>query len=348
MLRFRHLLASLAILIFSTSAFAQDIHFTQYNMSPLTLNPSLTGAFEGTFRVGGLYRDQWRSVTSSQFVTPSVYVDAPVFRGIGKNDWIGVGAVLVNDKAGTVSYTNTIIMGNIAYHLALGSKGKTVVSLGLQGGIIQKRIDKSNAEFADELALGGATGTSADLNTITNDKLTYGDFNTGISLNSVLNKNMDFNVGFSLFHLAQPNYSVYLDPIAVGLPDDETRLPRRIVGHATFNADLAPKWTLSPTVLYQTISGADEVMIQTMAGYHFNVEKDVTLRFGAGYRLSDAAQAMLGFDYKGLRLGVAYDVNVSTLDPATNNRGGFEVAASYIAKIFKTPVVKPVIFCPRF
>ncbi len=324
---------------------AQDIHYTQYNMAPLSLNPSLAGSFEGTFRIGGLYRDQWRSVLSNQFVTPSVYIDAPVFRGFGKNDWVGIGAVLVNDKAGTVSLTNTSIMAGISYHLALGANGNTVVSIGGQGGIVQKRVDQTDALFEDEILSGS---TSLDLNNIEDDNIQYGDFQAGISLNSTLNKQMNFNVGFSMFHLGQPNYTTFTDAAAAGIADEDKRLPRRMVGHGEFNADLTDKWTLSPSFLYQQIQGADEIVIQTMAGHHFNAEKDITLRFGAGYRLRDAAQALVGFDFKGFRVGVAYDINVSELDVASANRGGFEIAASYIAKIYKQPVVKPVIFCPRF
>lgn len=350
MFRIRAIIFMFAALMFTTSeSTAQDIHYTQFNLAPLTLNPSMTGKFEGTFRVGGLYRDQWRSVISNQFVTPSVYVDAPVFKGFGKNDWVGIGAVIVNDKAGTVALTNTSIMGSLAYHIALGSSGNTVISIGGQGGIVQKRVDLTDARFQDEeIAGGGGQGTSMDLNNINTNKVSYGDYNAGISVHSALNKRMNFNVGFSVMHLSKPDYSTFTDQFAGTLTDDELRLPRRMVGHAQFNADLTEKWTLSPTLLYQTIQGADEIMIQTMAGHHFNAEKDITLRFGAGYRLRDAASALVGFDYKGFKVGVAYDVNLSSLEAASANRGGFEIAASYIAKIRKTPVVKPVIFCPRF
>jgi hypothetical protein len=49
-----------------------------------------------------------------------------------------------------------------------------------------------------------------------------------------------------------------------------------------------------------------------------------------------------------LKVGVAYDVNMSGLNVATQGNGAFEIGLSYIAKISKMPVVKPVLFCPRF
>ena len=103
----------------------------------------------------------------------------------------------------------------------------------------------------------------------------------------------------------------------------------------------------APAFLYQTTSPGQEVNIQAWGGYHFNKAKGVTLRFGTGYRLRDAAKLLLGLDYKDFRVGAAYDINVSQLTSATNTVGAFEIAVSYVAKIFKSPKVDPVIICPQ-
>jgi len=347
---------SITILVFSLvlalSSTAQDIHYTQFNLAPLTVNPSLTGKYEGTFRVGGLYRDQWRSAIPNQFVTPSVYLDAPVLPvKIGKKEaWFGVGAVVLNDKAGEVAFNNTSILGSLAFHLPVGANGNTVISIGGQGGMIQRRLDKSAARFQDEIGSGGTgIGTSQDLNNITDDNVSFGDYNAGVTVHSRLNKNMDFNVGFALHHLSSPEYSLYTAAAASTQSDELRSLPMRMAGHGQFNVGLSDKWTLSPTFMYQSIaSAADEMWIQVMAGHHFNEAKDITLNFGTGYRLGDAIPAIIGFDYKGFKLGMAYDITSSDFTTANAGKGGFELAASYIAKIRKTPVVKPVIFCPRF
>ena len=41
---------------------AQDIHFSQYFNSPLSLNPAQTGNFDGNWRIVGNTRDQWRAL----------------------------------------------------------------------------------------------------------------------------------------------------------------------------------------------------------------------------------------------------------------------------------------------
>jgi hypothetical protein len=49
----------IALSLLKTELSAQDPHFSQFFASPLTLNPALTGKFDGVLRVAGNYRDQW-------------------------------------------------------------------------------------------------------------------------------------------------------------------------------------------------------------------------------------------------------------------------------------------------
>lgn len=75
---------------------SQDIHFTLHSMTPLAFNPANTGGFYGSYRISGLYRDQYRSVTGNgAFTTPTFSVDVPVIRGFKETDWVGVGIFFI-------------------------------------------------------------------------------------------------------------------------------------------------------------------------------------------------------------------------------------------------------------
>ncbi|MEM7105555.1 MAG: PorP/SprF family type IX secretion system membrane protein [Bacteroidota bacterium] len=339
---FKLLLLSIFSCVLSLSH-AQDIHFSQFNLSPLTLNPAYTGAFEGSFRIGGIYRDQWRSVIDNQFVTPSFYIDAPIIRGFGKNDWVGVGVSILNDKAGTSELSRLNAMLSLAYHLALGSKANTYISIGAQGGMVQKKITTTALTFADQFQGGQFVGSSADLSNIPDDNISYLDFQAGLVLNSNVTSKFNFYLGYSAHHLTQPE-----DAFLTNTPNDDKKLSMRHVANGGFNIDFGKRWVFSPTALYQRQASASETDIQALFGYHLKTDKTVTLNFGAGYRLKDAAIARIGMDIKGLKAGIAYDFNTSDLTSASSGRGGFEIALAYIAKIYRTPVVKPVLFCPRF
>ena len=56
-----------------------------------------------------------------------------------------------------------------------------------------------------------------------------------------------------------------------------------------------------------------------------NINKTVTVNYGFYYRYRDALVTTLGFKFKGFRMGVAFDANLSYFNQATNSLGGFEV-----------------------
>src|ERR1043165_526077 len=85
---------------FVTVSIAQDPNFSQFFASPLTLNPALTGKFDGVYRVAGNYRNQWPTINNA-FTTATASVDF----GIMKNrlpdvDQFGIGIMGFTDRAG--------------------------------------------------------------------------------------------------------------------------------------------------------------------------------------------------------------------------------------------------------
>ncbi len=342
------------VILFSGQLMAQDIHWSLFNMSPLTLNPANTGGFEGTFRVGGIYRDQARSVLGSEgYQTPSIYVDAPVFM-VGKRNWVGIGASIYSDKAGAGALTNSSALFSVALHAPTDRKGKSIVSFALQGGYSQRSIDKEKLNFEDEsefrggLGFGNPGSVSMDDARINNNG--YLDFGAGIMYSTEISKQTRVKFGLSTRHIPA-NYGliennkdrVDNDPDVIAF-----KLPMRFNLHGDFEFDLNKKWVLNPKFLLTTLQKSNNIQVQMMSGYHFNKKDNVTLNFGLGYRLRDAAEFLVGMDYKSFRIGASYDMTLSGLNEVNNSVGGFEIGLSYIATIFKSADVKPVIFCPRF
>lgn len=319
---------------------AQDFHYTQFDMSPLTINPSLTGAYEGTFRVGGIYRDQWGSVLGdNSFTTPSFYIDAPIIQGFSKKHWIGVGATFLSDQVGEYNYQNMLLGGSIAYHIGIGNK--TTVSIGGELMNVQRRLDRTMLKMEsgyDFLTNQFTMGAFNDASIAEN--VSYIDIGAGLNVSTAFGgatgDKYKLNIGAAADHLNAPND---------GFQGSEA-LPIRIASHAKLDAPLNGKWVLSPTVLFQTMAGATEINTALMIGYQVN--DNFLLQYGQGWRVGDATNAILAFQYDRLRAGISYDINVSSLSNVSNYQGGFELGLSYIAKIYKQPESSPVIFCPRF
>ena len=120
-------------LLFATFAVnAQDIHFSQFYSSPLTLNPALTGNFNGFYRVTGIYRNQYPGLSNNKpvFSTPSVSVDLSLLRDKIKNGALGVGIVFYNDQQNGKTFNQNQILLSLAYNMGFGPKNKFQLGLG--------------------------------------------------------------------------------------------------------------------------------------------------------------------------------------------------------------------------
>jgi type IX secretion system PorP/SprF family membrane protein len=340
----------IAALLLSAPVIAQDViqHFSQYYMSPVTLNPAQAGGFEGTFRIGGIYRDQWNYIAGIKgYKTPSLFIDAPVIKGFRKQDWVGVGVSLYQDKAGTGGLTSGMGSFSGAYHLGLDKKLNTVLSIGVSTGFGQRRLTNQEALiFEDEINSGAANGI--DAGALNQQKVQYSDYSGGLGLTAKLNKMTRINFGVTMAHITQPRSTLFASGGSGTGTGTGPKTSQRITAHGQFDMQLNDKWSITPAFLFQTMGGANEIAIQVVPGYRINPEKDLVLRAGVGYRLRDAVKILLGMDINQWKVGLAYDVNVSDLTAATNGHGGFELSAYYIAKIYKKPVVPPVILCPRY
>lgn len=336
-MRFKTLLFTLSFLVAVGTVKAQDFHFTQFDMSPSTLNPALTGAYEGTFRIGGIYRDQWASVSSNPFRTPSFYIDMPVIRGFAANHWVGAGVSFLSDQVGAFNYQNTLAGGSLAYHMAF--KDGTTVSIGGQVNNVQRRVDIAALQMEDgfDPTTGGFIPGAIDQANL-NENASFMDVAAGLNVSRAFGTGdkVRVNAGVSAYHLNAPTD---------GFLGGET-LPLRLTGHAKADIDLNEKLVLTPAVLYQNMAGSNEINAVAMIGYRLNPE--FMVQYGQGWRVGDATNAIFAVQYNRLRVGASYDINISSLNNVTNAQGGFELAFSYIAHIFTAPKSKPVIFCPSF
>ena len=73
------------------SGFGQDPHFSQFFVSPLTLNPAYTGKFDGEYRFSGNYKKQWPTINNA-FTTSTAAIDFNILKNnIPEHDTWGVG-----------------------------------------------------------------------------------------------------------------------------------------------------------------------------------------------------------------------------------------------------------------
>ena len=90
-------------IVLAVAVQAQDIHFSQFYMSPLNLNPAMTGVMNCNHRFVANYRNQWSSILKQNaYNTYSLSYDQKL--PVGRYDYFGIGGTLWGDKAGTSEF----------------------------------------------------------------------------------------------------------------------------------------------------------------------------------------------------------------------------------------------------
>src|SRR5688572_30442937 len=330
----------LAVLI---SARAQDPNFSQFFVSPLTLNPAMTGKFNGDFRVAGNYRDQWPAL-SKAFITSTLSVDAPILRSqISEFDTWGVGVMAMTDKTSNGAFSSNFISITTAYHKGIDQDGLHQIGVGFQATYSDKRVDGTELDFEDELDNnGGWTIPSLEAIAYSEENTSHFDFSVGALYNGSTDGYNNFYLGASAYHLNKPRESF--------IGDGFYQLNPRITVHAGGAIPLADKTkTVYLSTLYSSQAGATNIVAGGAVGFLLNEDEENPTSFYAGAwtrfnNVNDALIPYLGLEFGGFRLGASYDVNISALKTASQSRGGLEISLIYI----KRPVGYRAVPCPRF
>lgn len=317
---------------------SQQLHFSQFFLSPATTNPGQLGLFEGTARIGGLHRSQWLNTQEAGTNTTALYIDSPITTGLRKKDWVGLGVGLTNDVAGIGLINNIDVNIGLSYHLSLNKDQSSVLSLGAQYTNSSINIDDSQLEWKDGIQSGGFSQDAQLLNAQSSN---YGDWSAGLNWRQVINDRMKIELGYALYHINEPEASFFNLPDTISAPT----VPRKSIISGRFNINVSEKLNLEPLFLIQSIPSENEMLIG-LNGYSPIGQKSSVLQYGAAYRLQDAIVFYLGLMDHNFRLGLSYDFTVSEL--SNYNPINFELGGYYIIKKYKRPEVNPFIFCPRF
>lgn len=324
---------------------AQDFHWSLIHLNPVYLNPANTGFAKKKNRVTGIYRDQWRSIPVP-YSTTNIGYDRNLFHNEESGWRIGLGAQLLYDKAGDGALT-TFRPGLSAAVGKYFNENKQVIQFGINGAYARKQIDFSKLKFDSQFDGVTYNPDMAHGEQIAGDNAGYFDLGLGLNFHSDIKKKGGIDVGVSAFNLTSPNYSF--------LSGSEASVSPRIMAYTKANVDLGQSnWTFNPGVYYQNQNKAQETLIQTLFGVKLGKAvdglKNTELQFGPGYRIGDAVVGYVGLNWKDLKIGFAFDGNVSDLKTASNGRGAYELALNYEwekkkkpePELFEPPVEVPV------
>ena len=332
----KSVLFTLAILL-ATILKAQDPHFSQFFASPLTLNPALTGKFDGQFRLAANHRDQWPSIPKA-YVTTSASVDFSILKDkVPAGDVFGMGFSGLSDQSADAALKLNYGSFSMSYHKALDEDGYNTIGAGFQGTYSSAILDMTKLTFEDQLTQNGFTGTTAE--TLNNGKnQNYFDVNAGLLYSGSSDGYNNYYAGASIYHINAPSLSFI---------DKTWNLAPRLSLHGGASFPIGNNLSVSTSAIFQYQNKATETVIggALSANVNDDINNPTSVYVGTWLRFGDAIIPYVGIEINGLRIGASYDINTSSLKAATASRGGSEFSLIYI----KRPTTGGKgIPCPKF
>lgn len=303
---------------------AQDPHFSQFFASPLTLNPALTGKFDGNFRVAGNYRNQWPTINRA-FTTTTVSIDFPVMQShISPTDTWGAGLMGYSDQSANSALKLNYLSISTAFHKGLDEDGYQQIGAGFQGTYTNMLLNVSDLKFEDQLTPFGFTGSTSEVFNNSTLKNNYFDLNAGILYTGSTSDKNNFYAGVSMYHITRPKQQ---------FTGTFFLLNPRTTFHAGAYFPVDGVGTLHLSGLYSIQAQASEAVLGGALQLPITEgDKPTSVYFGSWLRLNDAVIPYIGLEFSDFRLGATYDVNTSSLKTASQSRGGIEISLIYIKK----------------
>ena len=311
--------------------YAQDFHFSQYNLVPFWLNPALV-AGTNDVDAGLIYRTQYTGL-SNPYNTFGAFADASIKKKRGKNSYFGLGIGFVQDNNQNLQYKSSLAALALSYHIRITRN--TMVSAGFQPFFFQKSINYAPLKWGNQF-----DGSSYNSSLPTGESGTYSQqtkidgsigfnyqYSKGVH-SSVVERAQKLQIGFSMFHFPIVHYSFYGSP--------ETIYSRYCLNVSYSYKPANSKLSVNPVLFFQKqgpaneiIFGCNTLIILQEASAQTSFVKSSSLTAGILYRVQDAIILTAGLNLANVCFSFAYDINSSPLITSTHSFGAVELCVRY-------------------
>ncbi|MFN5324347.1 MAG: PorP/SprF family type IX secretion system membrane protein [Bacteroidota bacterium] len=326
------------IVFINKGAYCQDVHFSQFAASPLNLNPAMTGNFDGDYRFIGNHRKQWKSVTTP-YVNFSGSFDASVPIPSMAKTRVSAGLIFNNDRAGDSKMGMNAVAASFSLLKPISKDSAHYISCGINTGITYRSIRYESLTFDEQYDGDVFNPNIGNTEDFTNNSHSY--FDLGLGLQYIFRSNQGFkmSIGSGISHVNKPDDGFF---------NEQVKIFPRLQHSLLMEIPIATKLKGLPSISISKQGGNSEFIAGSSVQYTLSElpGRSYSLSTGLWYRAGDALIPFIGIQYNMARLGISYDVNNSSLERASNGRGGYELSFSYIIKKVKSSGIKPP--CPLY
>lgn len=244
----RMILSLIVLLVLSSvktsNIAAQDPIFSQFNHTPLHINPAFTGQINEKLRTNAAYRDQWRSkLRQSAYTTGFLSFDGNL--KAGKNRKVGIGISSIIDRAGIQRSGTNQLMLNTALIQNFGHNNRAY----------------------HKVAIGASYGLAKNINI--NDGSYYQDIASGITWSYHGNTGFNIELGSSVYHFNRPIIAVQAA--------NNMRLNMRIGLHAKAEVPLTRTIIAIPSLLSLFQGPTEQYIMGTVVKYNLREQRPSSL-----------------------------------------------------------------------
>ena len=308
----------LILLLFAMKiSFTQDVHFSQNFANKMHYMPSEIGYLgDYDYRFSIQRRSQWESVSIPFSTTSISFEKSKIYKGVN------LGVQFLNDISGASKMTLNQI--NLGISKGFDFNQINTFSLGLIIGINQKSINYENLIFEQNEVL-------------MLEKFMYSDIGLGVSFQANKERVLRYNIGFSSYHLNNPNNSFN--------EDKDVYLPLRHNLNFGVNYRYRKNLILNSELTIINQGAQTEILI----GIRPEIKSMKVSFFPFAYcRINDAAIFGCGLLKDNIEANITYDINTSDLVTASKNKGGFEFSIIYMWKKKDRKVEVKEKICPKY
>jgi len=283
----------------SKLALAQDPFFSQYSVSPMTLNPALVGShMQAENKFSFISRNQWWGSGAQSYLTNSMGYEGHILSNLtNKYNRLSLGLMMLNENS------NGGILSNNYFSAALSNQTqlteKIILKMAISGTYSNRMLNLSNSTFQSQFGSFGFINTASNYDPVAATSPSYIEMNTGLAL-AYTSTTIDYEFGAAIFHASKPKLGFYdntkyeIDPRGVAHGSLTIRPNKN--GAFTFSGN----WQVQAKKQLYTIGGE----------YTFNVGDSANhqLSIGIWNRINESIYPFASLRVNSFVIGLSYDV----------------------------------------
>jgi type IX secretion system PorP/SprF family membrane protein len=308
------------LLLVMASASAQDFNFSQYQHTPLNINPALISTDDNVKVIANYHQTKlWESLNMQNYQLSVLY---PL--NITKNERLpqGIGLTLIHDNTGKEGLLNCT-GGSLALSQGVQISKSSFLSAGfLASYYLYNNTNPGDYTTGSQWVQGSGFNSSLGINEQINfETEKIFSISTGINWHIKDGAAPKGDFGIAMYHLNKPQYSFL---------NDNNRLSSKYILHGTYRLFRYKEVSIYPRMLliYQNTNLAS---FGTLINYAFKSDnpylmiKDCNLQLGLDYRNDHSGVISVNLEQSRYLVGLSYAVGLNSTKVYSGYRSNVEI-----------------------